>query len=362
MVNKIEYYVGKVKPSLIMLVGIPGSGKSFFAKHLRYTISDERGMKIPPRFTNINIGHPGSLILEYDPEFFSDDNNVTIFSSDDLREELYGDAAIQGDNNALFNELHNRIKNALNHGECVVYDATNINKKLRMKFLNEIAGFDINKICIAIMTPYPECVERCNTRDRVVEEKVVRNMYMNWQPPHKHEGFDSVRFFNDGNDDTFKLIADEYDVIGGALDEFDQENEHHNLSLGQHCKKAYDIIMSDPTTASYSLCAAALFHDIGKVETKTNITPKGVVDEKNYHYYQHHCVGAYLYALLWCFVDIIDIQDSRTAYVANLIYYHMHPYCSWKQSDKAMERDKKIIGETMFNDVMRLHEADEAAH
>ena len=48
--------------------------------------------------------------------------------------------------------------------------------------------------------------------------------------------------------------------------------------------------------------------------------------------------------------------------VTNMIYYHMHPYLAWKQSEKAKERDKKLLGEKMFNDIMLLHEADLAAH
>jgi hypothetical protein len=48
--------------------------------------------------------------------------------------------------------------------------------------------------------------------------------------------------------------------------------------------------------------------------------------------------------------------------VTNMIYYHMHPYLAWKQSEKAKERDKRLLGEKMFNDIMLLHEADLAAH
>jgi hypothetical protein len=35
---------------------------------------------------------------------------------------------------------------------------------------------------------------------------------------------------------------------------------------------------------------------------------------------------------------------------------------AWRDSEKSMERDKKLIGEKMFNDVMLLHKADVAAH
>ena len=57
----------------IMLVGLPGSGKSTFAKNLGYNI----------------------------------------FSSDELRKELWGDESKQGNNTELFTELHRRIKKAL---------------------------------------------------------------------------------------------------------------------------------------------------------------------------------------------------------------------------------------------------------
>lgn len=58
-----------------MLVGLPGSGKSYIAQ-----------------------------------ELMEKDKNIQLFSSDKLREELWGDESIQGDNNKLFAELHNRIK------------------------------------------------------------------------------------------------------------------------------------------------------------------------------------------------------------------------------------------------------------
>ena len=40
----------------------------------------------------------------------------------------------------------------------------------------------------------------------------------------------------------------------------------------------------------------------------------------------------------------------------------MRPYLGWKQSEKAKERDKKLIGKMMYEDIMILHEADLAAH
>ena len=84
-----------------MLVGLPGSGKS--------TISNEL--------------------------------NGEVFSSDALRKELWGDENTQGDNTLLFNELHKRIEKGLKEGKNCIYDATNINAKKRIQFLQVMISF-----------------------------------------------------------------------------------------------------------------------------------------------------------------------------------------------------------------------------
>ena len=89
-------------PKLIMMCGLVCSGKSHYAQHL------------------------------------SAKYNVTIFSSDTLREELFNDVNHQIDNDLLFKELHKRIKDCLASGKSAIYDATNINYKRRMAFLTEL--------------------------------------------------------------------------------------------------------------------------------------------------------------------------------------------------------------------------------
>ena len=104
------------KPKFIMLVGLPGSGKSFKAQEL------------------------------------SQEYNATIFSSDALREELFNDVNHQADNTTLFNELHKRIKDCLKEGNNAIYDATNINYKKRMAFLAELKNIPCEKICVIMAT------------------------------------------------------------------------------------------------------------------------------------------------------------------------------------------------------------------
>ena len=48
---------------------------------------------------------------------FAKEYNVAVFSSDELRKELYNNENCQDHNNELFVELHRRIKNCLKYGK-----------------------------------------------------------------------------------------------------------------------------------------------------------------------------------------------------------------------------------------------------
>ena len=102
---------------LVMMIGLSGSGKSYFAQQI------------------------------------SQAHNIPIYSSDSLREELYGDAAIQRNQHLLFEELHRRIRAALKRGESVIYDATNINTKHRVAFIKSIRKYVGSIQGVVILTP-----------------------------------------------------------------------------------------------------------------------------------------------------------------------------------------------------------------
>ena len=175
-----------------MMVGLVASGKSTKAK---------------------------KLSLEY---------NATIFSSDALREEMFGDINDQGHNQELFVELHKRIKDCLRSGKSAIYDATNLNYKRRMAFLAELKGIQCEKICVLMATPYEECLRRNSERDRKVPEHVITRMYHNFNIPYWYEGWDDINI--------------EYDVYKGYYGkpvefvrnykDYNQHNSHHELTLG----------------------------------------------------------------------------------------------------------------------------------
>ena len=309
-------------PTLIMLCGIAGAGKSTYAN---------------------------SLSKYY-----------KIHSSDELREEMFGDVNENSkeSNARLFTELHKRIKDDLKNGIDVIYDATNINRKRRVAFLAELKNIPCHKTCILVIAPYYVCLLNNQKRTKKVPDNAIKRMYMNFQPPHKCEGWDDIDilFSCDKEDFSDYTLATLYNHATG-IDYINQGNHHHSLTLGEHCRKASQYIVAN-YPKNKLLYLAALLHDEGKVFTMTVINSKGERDG-DCHYYQHHCVGAYdsifyMYNLGYRVDDI--------THVASLIYFHMHPYREWKQTKSVEKRLKIQLDERLYEDIIALHNADEYAH
>lgn len=311
-------------PILTMMVGLPGAGKSTAVESIDY-----------------GNGKP------------------IIHSSDKLREELYGDVDNQENNGDLFNELHRRIKEDLKAGRDVIYDATNLSKKRRRAFLRELTNIKCEHVCIVILTPLERCIEQNLKRDRVVPEEVIIKMIKNFQPPEYSEGWDRIilSFNKDKDEPLHRWDLDTLFKGDCGIDNFPQDNKHHKLTLGMHCREAMEYVETEKPNDS-RLAIAALLHDEGKILTKSKLNSKGE-DDGDCHYYQHHCVGAYdsfFYTLE------LGFSEEDMIYIANLIYYHMHPYNEWKQSESVMRRHRIQFGEEFYNDLMILHEADLFAH
>lgn len=300
-----------------MMIGLVGSGKSEQAK---------------------------KLVAEYDAE---------IFSSDSLREEMFGDANHQADNDTLFKELYKRIRECLTFGKSAIYDATNISHKRRMEFLKSLNKIPCEKIAVLMATPYEVCLERNAQRERKVPEQVIKRMYLNFNIPFWHEGWDDIQIVYSEGAENYKGWDREWIE---SVKNFNQDNSHHALSLGDHCWEAVKYIDSNTPcchTTSTELRHAAMLHDEGKMFTKGFYDAKGNPSEEA-HYYSHEYCGAYN--------SLFYEMACDHLYVAQLIQWHMRPYLAWKQSEKAMQKDRNLLGETLFNDICLLHAADVYAH
>lgn len=287
-------------------------------------------------------GVSGSGKTTYAKENFRE--NFSIYSSDEIRKELWGDENDQQNPSKVFEVLHNRVYNSLKNGENVVYDATNLSAKRRTNFLKTISNLNIEKHIIVFIVPINICVERCLSRERVVSESVINKQVRNFQFPVYAEGWDSIDFV----EVKFEL---DYTSFLKVLCEESHDNPHHSLSIGEHCIKTADTvrdIFNKP-----ELYGAALFHDIGKGFCKTFYNTKGE-KTKEAHYYGHQNFGAYL--SMFILQSKMNINERWTRAV--IIQYHMEPYIR----QNGLEKFYNWIGEDFSKSIKIIHLADEVAH
>lgn len=178
-------------PTFIMLVGLPGSGKSTYAEKIK-------------------------------------EEGVIIHSSDAVRKE-FGDVNDQSKNEEVFRILHKRIKDDLKAGKDVCYDACNISRKRRIAFLKELKMIPCEKICILVAVPYEMCVYQNSKRDRRVPVEVIWRMYKNFNMPCVQEGFDRVIVHYP--DEKWKEYYGDIEKYIRILCKLSQDNHHHTLTL-----------------------------------------------------------------------------------------------------------------------------------
>lgn len=293
------------RPSLILLVGIPGSGKTTYA---------EKYIK----------EHTGTVHL----------------SSDKIRAELWGNEATQGDNNEVFSLMQSRAIEALNNGQNVVYDATNITRKDRSYIITLCPKFA--KIeCHIIWAPIETCIERDSARKRTVGKEVIDRMLKRFQAPYYDEGIDEIKVILPDN-----FNSHEYTNQILNLMKIPHDNPHHTLGVFDHCLEADKYIVRKTGSYYSDVGYAAVYHDVGKSYVKAFVDSKGNPCEIA-HYYQHQCVGA------WMSYGAGMIESCRIN-AAWLISVHMDPYLNTKYYNKLPTYLKKQVD--------LLHEADVNAH
>ena len=97
---------------LIVMVGLPGSGKSYYADMLC------REAKTP----------------------------IVVLSSDDYRKRLFGDENDQEHNDQVFKTLYADMRKYLISHVDVIFDATNTSLKSRLRVFNEIKNIECEKV------------------------------------------------------------------------------------------------------------------------------------------------------------------------------------------------------------------------
>jgi predicted kinase len=287
------------RPSLILLVGIPGSGKTTYAE-----------------------------------KYIEENPNTVHISSDKIRAELWGNEATQGDNNEVFSLMQSRAIDALNNGQSVVYDATNVTRKDRSYIIAACPKFA--KIeCHIIWAPIETCIERDAARERTVGKEVIDRMLKRFQAPYYDEGIHEIKVVL-----PVRFNSSKYRMKCSSDMVIPHDNPHHTLDIHAHCREASDYIFD--RTRCNNIILAAFWHDVGKPYVKAFVDSKGHQCE-HAHYYQHQCVGAYMAYGLGCTIE-----------AAWLISVHMDPFLNTKYYNKLPTYLKKHVD--------LLHEADLNAH
>jgi len=155
-------------PTLFMLVGVPGSGKSTWRKK-------------------------------------NTDSNMVVISSDDILEEYAQEEGITYSKS--FNkyakqankEMFERANKAFKENKSVVWDQTNLTSKSRKSKLKNVPK-NYKKVAIVFDKPDEKTLnDRLNSEERVqsgkhIPDHVLKNMINNITSPTKDEGFDVIKY------------------------------------------------------------------------------------------------------------------------------------------------------------------------
>lgn len=292
--------------TIIVLVGLPGSGKSDYAIEYMKT----------------HVWDNGEL------------NMWQICSPERTRMRLSCKQR-QLDTPQVFKECYNEISAALARNYNVIYDATNLTRKNRVPICE--LGKHHHIEAHVIWKPIDECVQEIAVRNPSAAQDTVMFACKKWQMPYYDEGFEAIHVVH--NCVTHDVTTYKQTIMESLI--VSQYSSRHSLNINEHCKLASEYVAR--YTADETLIEAARIHDCGKPLTRTFKE-----NSSDASYYDHHSVGGYLCLGMYLTTDpaLVDI--------AWLVSSHMEPYFknSWY----------KNIPEKYQRKIELLHAGDRFAH
>ena len=307
----------------IMLVGLAGSGKSTYAMQRQKEIDE-----------------------------------CIILSSDSIREELYGDESIQRDHAKVFEIMERRALAAARMGISVIYDATNLSARRRKHMAKQMSVQGCATECVVCVATFEVCCERQLTRERKVPTEVIDRQIRQFEVPTSMEGWDKITVW-----------APE---TGGFVDLHNEFNKckiphdckFHTLSVYGHMCAAHKIFQEEylkqfDDKMGYILSKAVLYHDIGKVVTKSFVDGRGKLGTEA-HYYNHENVGAW--NILCASHSFLSTDDCLKC--AQLVGLHMKMYQEVWYDRMYTQLFLNGKGETIefWRALLTLHRCDKEAH
>ncbi len=145
---------------LILLIGLPGSGKSTLTKQL----------------------------LAECPQ-------MLLISTDAIRGQLFGYEAVQGPWLLIWREIEQQFQQAIATANTAIFDATNAQRRHRREVIALARNLGFTHIRgIWVDTPVWLCLARNKRRSRQVPEEIILRMHRQLRdaPPSLEEGLDSL--------------------------------------------------------------------------------------------------------------------------------------------------------------------------
>lgn len=299
----------------LMMCGLSGSGKSYTAKRIAEELHLRSRLKA-----------------------------VTIISSDEVRKELYGTEEDQEHNTEVFKTIHNRIENWAKQkvDDILIFDATNLTFKNRRSILALLNSKpNIYKGICVVATPFEQCVENDLLRERHVGRDVIYKQMCRFEAPQKYEGWDGVEIRNSSETDFTSLTH-----ALSKMDNVDQNNPHHKLTLLEHCVTAYEEARKNGE--QIHLQVALLLHDIGKLYTLST-------DNNGISHYYNHANASVYYVLANS-----KILEKLKEYVdLELILFYIQNHMRISDIDKnCKDKYMKLWGEFRYNQLLKMKEYD----
>lgn len=313
-----------------MLVGIPGSGKSHYAKQLCKR------------------------------------EQAVLVATDSIRERLFGSESKQKNTYLVFEQAFAEIGEALGTGGNVVFDATNVSRDRRLKFLKHFKDFPVQ--CHVFDTPYAIAKERIEGRKRQISDTVLTKFAKNFEFPVRGEGFQALQLVHAaaeiglgrsrleqlleeraGHDELFAYLASSphFRVMLG----YDQENPYHSKTLSEHTYAVLDYInVFYEGDSLLAMQLAALFHDAGKPFCKVWKEMRGY-----YSYFGHEHVSA----MIACHaLKELGYEENFILHVVDIVSFHMEILHG---GDADASRIYHLLGEDRLAELYFFAEADSFA-
>jgi predicted kinase len=128
-------------------------------------------------FCHLLVGPPSSGKTTLAHQLQSHLPNAIVISTDALRAELFGDAAIQGPWVEIETLLLSRIRTAVAEHRSVIYDATNVNRSWRSSLIQKLQLPQVDWVAWRLLTPLPTCLVWNQQRDRQVPPQAITDYY-----------------------------------------------------------------------------------------------------------------------------------------------------------------------------------------